>query len=413
MQYIHFFHENRKEIEAIYDNNITIEEIIKFFIIFTQYEQFYNTSKSDFFLYNDFFTSFNRDDFENLLKYSNISPLILNYFFKELSEDESRKLKYFTASLEEDFYFGIKTDNLIFTNRSRYPIDDFYKFIIRHEKMIKKKDIFTENFTFKILSDFFNIKGINFIMINVFINIFDEDGFEQDIIIRWKNTIISVECKSEIFKEPFRDIDKSSIRLKRNFKTSILSAYKQNKRIYENIKNDKTRYFDSDKHSKKVILDINEKFFIPIVITLDNYINLASSIKDFIDVTDSYPYVTDIFSLHTILDFCIVHFHNSKDTLKYGSYQDLFIDYIMSRKDLRDIRSMNFEELDYLGAFIDGFSFEQLSEMNKDAEIQLSNDFSHSIVEHINKYQPLLFCGYFNTQKDFLKDNSFISIDYL
>lgn len=88
------------------------------------------------------------------------------------------------------------------------------------ERIYKKRDLRIEGKVARIFKDFFQNDS------RIFKN-YIYNGEEKDLLILYRGLALIVEVKANKKREPFRDVDKSFIRIKRDFKTSIQKGYDQ------------------------------------------------------------------------------------------------------------------------------------------------------------------------------------------
>ncbi len=277
-----------------------------------------------------------------LKKYKINYQNLFNALFISTKDPINKVLKYPT-DVNKIFskYIGIINENRIFLPRNFNIINKIFVMIMHSKHSIKKKDDYLEEKASTILSDYF---GAN----NVFKNIYDEDGNEQDIIITSGDLIITVECKAVKFQEPFYTKHLAEKRLKQNFEKTIEKAYNQSLRVKNRIKQKNAKYYNSDKkESRELVADLSQldcKNIRSIVITLEPYHNLATELHKGIveDEILKFPLVIDIFSLEIILNKCLIL--REKET---------FINYLLDRSDLYgSVFATNNDELSYFGHYL-------------------------------------------------------------
>lgn len=355
-QYMFALEINSKAIDKIFiKDNLTTLEIEKGLLICILYDFIYqNCQKSrlndllyekEKYKFESFLTSFSMKQFSHILRRFGVRDKeFITRFFPVLKSVKEINVSYPTDKYyKEEFSIGICHNERIFFPRSNFVLDEFWNFILEHEEMVGRKDDFVEDYTTMLLINFFGEE-------NVYCNLFDENGAEQDIIVLYGEYILCFECKSELLKEPFRDSNKSQKRMQQNFNRVIQKAYKQGLRVKNNIRNKMCRYYDSDKKDlRKIILDLNKydyKKVTMVCVTINNYLNLSNRVNMYLKFEDdeqTYPWVIDIFSLEHIL--------NKISSINRG--EEYFIKYVRDRiKSYLGFQAMGAEELECFGYYL-------------------------------------------------------------
>ncbi|WP_280743090.1 MULTISPECIES: NERD domain-containing protein [unclassified Parabacteroides] len=167
---------------------------------------------------------------------------------------------------------------------------------------------------------------------------------EKDILIFHRRTAFIIECKSDFYKEPFRDVEKSYKRIEREFKTSIQKAYDQALEVQYAIYNENELTI-SDKNKNKIeCIKTNriENAFI-ILVTQERFGQIQCDLGLLLDKEESafYPWSVSIDDIESIL-LTISRKENAVGEL---------ITYLINREKLHE-RLICSDELDIVGYFI-------------------------------------------------------------
>jgi|GEM_PF-4736597 len=429
-QLINALNRNSEIVEKIFLNQISVIDIIKGITVCMYFEQYKSSSieipneLADRYLCGNYFTTFPIKKIENRLRYYKINTKFIDIFFHNLEETFEKRIVYLTSEpTEEKFCLGLKTEDRIFINRSRFPLDELWDYVYHHKEMHGYKDVYTEEFCFDYLSDFFNIIGDGFVMINVFRSLYTEQKEEQDIVVLYENYVLVFECKSHNLREPFRDSSRGINRLEKDFKDSIQEAYLQGKRIRKYLmgskENESMNLYNSNKQNRKIILNLSEikpENVIIIAVTLDNYLNLATNVNVFLNSEDDIlPLAINLFTLHIILDTCMFEGYqkNNNRVFAVKIAKDIFLSYCLKRtKFSSNVQSFNSEEIDLFGAFISKnkdilFMKDPFDENDEYSVNFLGHSFSDNVLKHIHSYEQEVLKRYVEYEDDILSDSCF------
>lgn len=204
----------------------------------------------------------------------------------------------------------------------------------------RARAIYLEEKAVNIFTEFLSQDEIK-IYTNYYINGQDK---EKDILIFYRRTAFIIECKADLYKEPFRDIDKSHKRIEREFKTSIQKAYDQALEVQYAIYN-KNELTISDKNKNEIeYIKTNriENAFI-ILVTQERFGQIQCDLGLLLDKEGSafYPWSVSIDDLESIL-LTISRKENAVGEL---------ITYLINREKLHE-RLICSDELDIVGYFI-------------------------------------------------------------
>lgn len=385
-QYIEILRSNINVLDKRYEKySLSGEEVISGFGICIYFEivckkdffahlNYLKYKLSDKYTFKGYFTSFPRKLLSSQLnKYGVPGDKFINCFFEQInfSESENISIVYPIANKDKDKpILGIRTKDRVFFPRSYHNYNKLWTDLIESDEMLSIKDDLTQKYTARILKSFFGNE-------NVFEGLYDENGAEHDIIILYKDTVLNFECKSAIFKEPFREPSKSIMRLKHNFDRSIQEGYNQCCRLRKRVLSKNAKYYDSDKLNKKLILDLNNfNNVLMTVVTLNSYLNLAGSLHMLIKLKENdstYPWVVDIFSLEHIVNKCKLEFN-----------KEYFINYLSDRINAYDsVESIAAEELDYFGYYTRYGKFYSLGKYN--AFMTLGPGYASFVLDYLYK----------------------------
>ncbi|KIL40242.1 hypothetical protein SD70_14880 [Gordoniibacillus kamchatkensis] len=239
-------------------------------------------------------------------------------------------------------YFGIKYHEKILLPRNHYILDRLFNIIEDSELYIdKRKGDYLENRAYEIISKFFGGE-------NVYKNLFDENGDDQDIIVLYNGYLLSIECKATKLKEPFINKEKSETRLQRNFKPSLQKAYEQSERIAIHMNKGTAKFYNSrNREKRELVIDLSAikvTSIRSIAVTLTPYLNLGTDIHLMLkkEGVIKEPWSIDIFSLEQILLKCM-HNYNI----------DFFMGFLENRLDLYgSVFSVSGDELSHFGTYI-------------------------------------------------------------
>lgn len=120
------------------------------------------------------------------------------------------------------------------------------------------------------------------------------DGYEQDIMVLWRNNMFVIEAKAYTNREPFRNTGKAFTRIKDDFNKCIGYAYKQCKRIEDKLKaGAQFDLFDKNGRVLKTInpADYNGNDFY-IIVNQESFGQIQVDLSTFLEVADdeNYPW---------------------------------------------------------------------------------------------------------------------------
>ncbi|QCQ04795.1 hypothetical protein FAX13_09280 [Ligilactobacillus animalis] len=304
-------------------------------------------------------------------------------FNKELNIKDIDKLFYDVREINKNDWYptditkkfkgkiGIKFNNRYFVPQSYFIMVNILRYLTERAEANNRKGKILENYTKNLFENFFKNDGI------VKGPLYDEKGNEQDIIIRYKDTVISVECKAQDFKEVFRDRNKAKKRLHRRFNSVLLKGAKQCDRVKENFKkNDTVKYYDSGNcEHRKLVFDIKNSRdkikVLKIVVTMDEYLDLAESPYNFINDNYTDTWFVSLMTLKKIL---------------WKSNPEEFIRYVIYRSsEHKAITSLASNELDQFGYFISD-NYNLYPNNYSLFEIYLNSSFSRVFDEYDREY---------------------------
>lgn len=279
-------------------------------------------------------------------------------------------------------YIGIEHDGYVLIPRNHYVIDRLFNIVEDSELYIdKRKGDYLEDKTYEVCCDFFGKE-------NVYKNLFDENGDDQDIIVLYNGNLLSIECKATKLKEIFINNEKSKTRLQRNFKPSLQKAYSQSERIAVHMEKGTAKFYNSkDKKKRGLILDlatINITKTKSILVTLTPYLNLGTDIHLLLKKEGllKNPWSVDIFSLEQILVKC-----------KHAFSIEFFMEFLENRIELfGSVYSISGDELTQFGNYIQNRDL--FSKRIGGVSIRLGPGYRSFVNNYINEDNFLVFHDY-------------------
>ncbi len=209
-------------------------------------------------------------------EYSIDLPNFTHKTFLNFGEKTTYEDTRYLTEIDKKFshFLGIRFNDKVFYMRNPNLLNSFYSSIINSPKFDEKKGDYLEDRTKELLEFIFGKD-------NVYHNVYDIDGNEQDFLVVLENEIIAIECKATRFVEPFTNVEKAENQL-----------------------------FDSDKANKrKEVLNLSEhnaKKFNSIIVTLESYHSLGTDLHLRIPRSEeiNLPLVIDINSFEIVLQKC-------------------------------------------------------------------------------------------------------------
>jgi len=127
-------------------------------------------------------------------------------------------------------------------------------------------------------------------------NYFIEKNCEQDLLIIFKGTVIIVETKASKLREPFRDVEKAMVRLKKDFEDSIQYGFEQCKRVEDYFFEDHP--FDITDEKGRTLYKVNPKKIkniYSIVVTLERFGSLQTDLSLMLQKDDHIDYPWSVY----------------------------------------------------------------------------------------------------------------------
>ena len=170
---------------------------------------------------------------------------------------------------------------------------------------------------------------------------------EHDILIEYKNIIVIAEAKASKVHEPFFNPEKAYTRIERHFFSSngIGYAYNQAINLKKVLENNKKITLYEDMKIPFEIEGLNEKEIIPVVLTLNQFGELAINTSLLLKPEEGQPYPW-VCNLHDFQNLLVMMEYLHKDA-------DDFFDYIRWRIKLHD-KTVAGDELDIAEFFFNG-----------------------------------------------------------
>jgi len=212
-------------------------------------------------------------------------------------------------------------------------VEDTTKYVEKKGKLLEAR--IRELFSFFFKSDFMIYSG------------YYVDGYEQDILILWKNFAFIIEAKGYSLREPFRNPEKAFVRIKDDFKSSIGYGYEQSRRVEKKFIDgvplkitDKDGNFvaeiDTTKYEEDFSIIVNLESFGQIQCDLSTLITLEND-------DDVYPWAVELDDLEIFLLTMIAKKKQPKD----------FVDFLLFRETLHG-KLICSDELEICGGFLTG-----------------------------------------------------------
>lgn len=176
---------------------------------------------------------------------------------------------------------------------------------------------------------------------------FDTDYTEQDILIRFRKTLLIIEVKDSLFRAPMRDPIKAFEKIKSDFKKSIQYGYDQCKRVEDKIA-DGTPFKIYDHKTKKLLFEIIPSridYYHSIVVTQFKYGTIQTNLENLLvkEMDELYPWsvcVDDLEAFILILK-----------KIKKGMAASQFIEYLKYREPYNE-HLICADELEMCGYFM-------------------------------------------------------------
>ncbi|MCC2929871.1 MULTISPECIES: nuclease-related domain-containing protein [Bacillus] len=300
-----------------------------------------------------------RKDLKRYVDENNLPEEIISKLFLDRSQCKGVFPTDITKLLRGKIGISSKKNYLV--PQTHFILEYVLKELFQNEYSKDKKGYLLEEYVKELLVSFFKNE-------KVYHSIYDENGSENDFLIVGNNLLASIECKAQDFHEVFRDRNKAEKRLRNRFSSVIKKARKQCNRIENYINSNETSvFYDSDdRNTRKQIFSIKNnqvERLVKIVITLDDYLNLAESSQNFLDEDYSDVWVVNIFSLEKILWACNYDVNKFKD---YVVYRTSGID---------TISSIFSDELAHFG-YYNSPNFNMIPPNNTGVHIHLMNNFT-------------------------------------
>ncbi|NCC08931.1 MAG: hypothetical protein EOM31_00205 [Bacteroidia bacterium] len=285
--------------------------------------------------------TFSIDDYKRLNKYK--AKKILSLF--SLRKASNLDYLYYTDSCELLNKPIIQlSDNQYISFFGNQLIVSIYNFLYNACKdkpgknSDKARSIYLEEKTIDVFTEFLPKNEIN-IYTNYYINGQDK---EKDILIFYKRTALIIECKADLYKEPFRDIDKSHKRIERDFKTSIQKAYDQAVEVQQAIYSNDVTITDKNRNTIECVKTKKIENAFIILVTQERFGQIQCDLGLLLEKEDAfYPWSVSIDDLESIL---------LTISRKDNSYGEL-LTYLINREKLHE-RLICSDELDLVGYFI-------------------------------------------------------------
>jgi len=167
---------------------------------------------------------------------------------------------------------------------------------------------------------------------------------EHDILIEYKDYILIGEVKASKVREPLFNPEKAYIRIKDHFNSDIGigGAYEQAIILKRYIEDKKDVILYENKNKKFIIKNVSNKTILPVVLTLNQFGNIAINTTSLLEKDENQPYPW------------VCNWHDFENIIKILKYlnktaQD-FVDYIIWRIE-NHYKVLSSDELDVIEAF--------------------------------------------------------------
>ncbi|WP_100401313.1 hypothetical protein [Bacillus sp. FJAT-42315] len=192
---------------------------------------------------------------------------------------------------------GIKFSDGLYVPRTHHIFENILRGILENKKSKDIKGDILETYSKDIIETYFQ---------DIYHTSYDNKGNEQDLIIKFKDTILFIECKSQNFKSIFINGEDAQSIIEKHFEEVIVKACKQCQRGKEYLLNNNSviYYNSNNKRERKEVVKINktkDKKIYKIVVVLDEYLDLAELSNGYLDEEYKDTWVVNIFALQKIL----------------------------------------------------------------------------------------------------------------
>ena len=176
---------------------------------------------------------------------------------------------------------------------------------------------------------------------------FDKKLTEQDILIRFKKTLLIIEVKDSLFRAPMRDPLKAFEKIKSDFKKSIQYGYDQCKRVEDKIA-EGSPFKIFDHKTKKFLYEIIPSridCYYSIIVTQFKYGSIQTNLDNLLikEEAELYPWSVCVDDLEAFILILI--------KLKKGSAANQFIEYLKYREPYNE-HLVCADELEMCGYFM-------------------------------------------------------------
>lgn len=173
------------------------------------------------------------------------------------------------------------------------------------------------------------------------------DGYEQDILILWKQYAIIIEAKGYNIREPFRDPDKAFVRIKDDFNACIGYGYEQTRRVEKKFINGLPLRI-TDKNGKLIeeIDTVQYEQDFTIIVNLESFGQIQCDLSTLIALEnddDVYPWAVKLDDLEIFILTLIAQKKTPKD----------LVHFLLMRETLHG-KLMCSDELEICGGFLIG-----------------------------------------------------------
>lgn len=232
------------------------------------------------------------------------------------------------------------------------------------EKFLRHRDKQVEEETFELFQMINHLEG------NVYLNLFETSKLQNEHDLIWiiDDKLVLIECKATVVKEPFRDPEKASLRIRDHFKGNIQKGYDQALRLKTKIIEEETVFLYDNNGNVVTKLDHSKfKGIYIIIVTAESFGPLAIDTSIILEKPshEPAPWCCNLYDLELIFE-----------AFRYLNYeiQDFF-NYLDNRSTFHE-KFICSDELELAGLFFENNKFQ--NNFSKDFDkIALTYDMSN------------------------------------
>lgn len=309
-------------------------------------------------------------------KYSSLHNL-----FIKAEDFKDKKINLVEISKIMRGHIGIEFSQGIFIPKSTRVYENFFDVLTENSYTDNSKTDLLENYTKRMISDYFGEE-------NVYLSNYDKSGKEQDIIVKYKDYVLLIECKSNNFNSIDGYGDEGERLLLEKFEKSIQYGAYQCLRAKNYIyNNEPSIFYDLPGKKKRTeifrITRTNSKKIIKLVVTLKDFLNLAESANHFFHDNLTLNSKTKYFAKEDIEDTWVVNVFALEKIFWKFQVKEEFIKYAEYRcSNIQDIEASSSDELVQVGYYISPNYPRFIPRNGMGISITLGNNFSNWVNEY-------------------------------